>query len=168
MGKRERDVLLFMSSWCLVIVVWLFLTVPRVCVQFVIVVFPDHTHFLCLEQTFRKSRHYLVETDHKYEWTDITQEQKGEHLTDQCRFSKSIDVLSYSFGTVLTIIPFFVYEKLLSLGGNRAIVHYITCIYYQFSSVSVIINTRCYEESYEPRKNTINQSDQGLHCEVNV
>ena len=28
------------------IVVWLFLLIPRVCRQFVIVVFPDHTHFL--------------------------------------------------------------------------------------------------------------------------
>ena len=31
---------------CLVIVVWLFLTTPRVYLQFVIVVFPDHTHLL--------------------------------------------------------------------------------------------------------------------------
>ena len=44
MGKRELVVLLSLSSWCLVIVVWLFLAVPWVCLQFVIVVFPDHTH----------------------------------------------------------------------------------------------------------------------------
>ena len=37
---------LSLSSWCLVIVVWLFLAMPWVCLQFVIVVFPDHTHFL--------------------------------------------------------------------------------------------------------------------------
>ena len=30
------------------IVVWLFLAVSRVCQQFVIVVFPDHTHLLFL------------------------------------------------------------------------------------------------------------------------
>ena len=29
------------------IVVWPFLTKPRVCLQFVIVVFPDHTHYFC-------------------------------------------------------------------------------------------------------------------------
>ena len=46
MGKRELVTLLSLSSWCLVIVVWLFLTVPRVCLQFVIVEFPDHTHLL--------------------------------------------------------------------------------------------------------------------------
>ena len=44
MGKRELVALLRLSSWCLVIVVWLFLTVPWVCLQFVIEVFPDH-HF---------------------------------------------------------------------------------------------------------------------------
>ena len=46
MGKRELVALLSLSSWCLVIVVRLFLAVPWVCLQFVIVVFPDHTHFL--------------------------------------------------------------------------------------------------------------------------
>ena len=44
-GKRELVALLSLSSWCLVIVVWLFLAVPCVCLQFVIVVFPDHTHY---------------------------------------------------------------------------------------------------------------------------
>ena len=46
MGKREPVALLNFSSWCLVIAVWLFLAVPWVCLQFVIVVFPDHTHLL--------------------------------------------------------------------------------------------------------------------------
>ena len=48
MGKRELIALLNLSSWCLVMVVWLFLTVPRGCLQFVVVVFPDHTHLLFL------------------------------------------------------------------------------------------------------------------------
>ena len=46
MGKRELIALLNLSSWCLVLVEWLFLTVPCVCQRFVIVVFPDHTHLL--------------------------------------------------------------------------------------------------------------------------
>ena len=46
MGKRELIALLNLSSWCLVMVERLFLTVPRGCMQFVIVVFPDHTHLL--------------------------------------------------------------------------------------------------------------------------
>ena len=32
------------------IVVWLFHMVPRVCLQFVIMVFPDHTHLLFLNR----------------------------------------------------------------------------------------------------------------------
>ena len=35
-----------LSSWCLVMVERLFLEVPRGCLQFVIVLFPDHTHLL--------------------------------------------------------------------------------------------------------------------------
>ena len=46
MGMRELVALLSLSSWCLVMVVWLFLAVPWVCLRFVIVVFPDHTHLL--------------------------------------------------------------------------------------------------------------------------
>ena len=46
MGKRELDALLNLSSWCLVMVERLFLAVPRGCLRFVIVVFPDHTHLL--------------------------------------------------------------------------------------------------------------------------
>ena len=50
MGKRELVALLYLSFWCLVIVIllWLFLTVPWVGQQCVIVVFPDHTHLLFL------------------------------------------------------------------------------------------------------------------------
>ena len=46
MGKRELVALLDLSSWCLVMFEWLFLAVPRGCLRFVIVVFPDHTHLL--------------------------------------------------------------------------------------------------------------------------
>ena len=48
MGKRELIALLNLSSWCLVMVERLFLAVPRGCLQFLIVVFPDHTHLLIL------------------------------------------------------------------------------------------------------------------------
>ena len=48
MGKRELVALLALFSWCIVGVVWAFLAVPWVCLQFVIVVFPDHTHLLFL------------------------------------------------------------------------------------------------------------------------
>ena len=45
MGERELVALLSLSSWCLVMVLWLFLAVPWVCLRFVIVVFSDHTHY---------------------------------------------------------------------------------------------------------------------------
>ena len=48
MGKRDIVALLSLSSWCLVMVVWLFLAVPWVSLPFVIVAFPDHTHLLSL------------------------------------------------------------------------------------------------------------------------
>ena len=48
MGKGKLVVLLSLSSWCLLMVVWLFLAVPWGCLLFVIVVFPDHTHLLFL------------------------------------------------------------------------------------------------------------------------
>ena len=48
MGKRELIALLNLSSWHLVMVERLFLAMPRGCLQFVIVVFPNHTHLLFL------------------------------------------------------------------------------------------------------------------------
>ena len=45
MGKRELVALL-----CLYSVGWLFLTMPWGCLQFVIVVFPGHTHLLFSQQ----------------------------------------------------------------------------------------------------------------------
>ena len=48
MGKRELVALLDLSSWCLVMLERLFLAVPRGCLRFVIVVFPDQTHLLFL------------------------------------------------------------------------------------------------------------------------
>ena len=48
MGKRELVALLNLSSLCLVTVERLFLAVPWGCQRFVIVVFPDHTHYFYL------------------------------------------------------------------------------------------------------------------------
>ena len=47
MGKRELVALLNLSSWCLVMVEWLFLAVQWGCLRFVIMVFPDHTSDSC-------------------------------------------------------------------------------------------------------------------------
>ena len=48
MVKRQLVALLNFSSWCLVMVELLFRAVPRGCLRFVIVAFPDHTHLLFL------------------------------------------------------------------------------------------------------------------------
>ena len=59
MGKRELIALLNLSSWCLVMVERLFLAVPRGCLWFVIVVFPDHTHLLFLIKRLVKKMHFM-------------------------------------------------------------------------------------------------------------
>ena len=64
MGKRELIALLNLSSWCLVVVGRLFLTVPRGCLQLVIVVFPDHTHLLLLILLKEPSREKALLTLH--------------------------------------------------------------------------------------------------------
>ena len=42
------------------IVVWFFLMMPRVCLQFVIVVFPDQTHLLFLCKIMVKKNHKYI------------------------------------------------------------------------------------------------------------
>ena len=49
MGKRALVALLSLSCWCTAIDVGVFLAMPWVCLQFVIVVFPDHTHLIILD-----------------------------------------------------------------------------------------------------------------------
>ena len=46
--KSKLVALLSLFTWCLVSGMWLFLAVPWVSLQFVIVVFHDHTHLLFL------------------------------------------------------------------------------------------------------------------------
>ena len=60
MGKRELIALLNLSSWCLVMVERLFLAVPRGSLQFVIAVFPDHTHLLFLISTKQRIKIDLI------------------------------------------------------------------------------------------------------------
>ena len=55
-GKRELVALLCLSSWCHRIAVWLFLMMSRVCLQFVAVVFPNHTHYFLKHYSLRMLR----------------------------------------------------------------------------------------------------------------
>ena len=70
MGKRELIALLGLSSWCLVMVEQLFLAVPWGCLQFVIVVFPDHTHLL-----------FLINIDNPYFEQMVGQKYPSEHFS---------------------------------------------------------------------------------------
>ena len=54
MGKRELVALLNLSSWCLVMVEWLFFAVQWGCLRFVILLFPDHTRLLLLIKQIAK------------------------------------------------------------------------------------------------------------------
>ena len=60
MEKRELVALLNLSSWCLLMVQQLFLAVPRGCLRFVIVVFPDHTHLLFLIYLVMQNTDYSI------------------------------------------------------------------------------------------------------------
>ena len=70
MGKRELIALLNLSIWCLVMVERLFLAVPRGCLQFVIVVFPDHTHLLFLSK--HRQAFQVKVTDNAYSFDTTT------------------------------------------------------------------------------------------------
>ena len=69
MGKRELIALLNLSSRCLVMVERLFLAVPRGSLQFVIVVFPDHTHLLFSTST--------PNDNIKHDYADVSTHGKG-------------------------------------------------------------------------------------------
>ena len=77
---RERVALLSLSSWCLVIVVWLFLAVLWVYLQFVIVVFPDHTHLLFF-QSWSGSKLFDLLTVSLKEFFEKVNFEKSQHTT---------------------------------------------------------------------------------------
>ena len=56
MGKRELVALLNLSSWCLMMVEWLFLVVPWDCLRFVIVVFLIILTAIFVDKTYAKNR----------------------------------------------------------------------------------------------------------------
>ena len=95
MGKRELIALLNLSSWCLVMVERLFLTVPRGFLQFVIVVFPDHTHLLFLLPKYTLLRTYLNRHSQR-------RLNKSVHPWRQCR--KFMWWLVVNYHTVLNTI----------------------------------------------------------------
>ena len=71
MGKREFVFLPSLSSQCLESVLWLFLAVSWVCLQFVFVVLPNHTHILFLNEISVPTRNQVnikVQSDSNDAW----------------------------------------------------------------------------------------------------
>ena len=88
---RELVALLNLSFWCLVMVERLFLAVPRGCLQFVIVVFPDHTHLLFLVGPLLMA--YAIST--KYPWTSPNIELTFFKIVKKCLLIHHSTSVSY-------------------------------------------------------------------------
>ena len=105
MGKRELIALLNLSSWCLVMVERLFLAVPRGCLQFVIVVFPDHTHllFLCVSTPVKMPHCWKSHVTAQIWFLTIFQSSKYKNETTRnniltwclCNLHKSYNITFY-------------------------------------------------------------------------
>ena len=63
----QRDLVALFVYLCLLIVVWLFLVVSRICLQFVIVVFPDHSHSQFSSARIRRVKYILSKEDGEYQ-----------------------------------------------------------------------------------------------------
>ena len=72
------------------IVVWLFIAVPKVCLQFVIVLFPDHTHYFCLDCGCAT---FLV---HRPTYTDDTTREFWLHHTEARAYCLATTVENFS------------------------------------------------------------------------
>ena len=69
MGKRKLVASISLSSWCFLMVVWLFLAVSWVSLLFVIVVFPDHTRLQFLGSEYPLYLLYMnLKTDDLETW----------------------------------------------------------------------------------------------------
>ena len=97
-GKRELVALLNVSSWCLVMVEWLFLAVPWGCLRFVSVVIPDHAHLLFIIEVsmIRKYHNHKLQTNtcyrkeepHNNHETPARQSKANSslfHIRDDCK-----------------------------------------------------------------------------------
>ena len=71
MGKRELVALLSLSTWCLMVVVWLFFVVPWVCLRSVIVVFPDNAHYFSLGSYLTKLGNRDTDVTLRTTWIEV-------------------------------------------------------------------------------------------------
>ena len=80
-GKRELVALLGLSSWCLVVVRWLFVAMLWGCLRFVIVVFTDHTHLLFKTWLLFQVQSHLLLGIVVY---DASKHYAGSQVSDRC------------------------------------------------------------------------------------
>ena len=90
--KRELIALLNLSSCCLMMVERLFLAVPRGCLQFVIVVFPDHTHLLLLKLEPNRAKLLCCET-----YTPKNCESLIRHLSRHRQRTAVVQIFFFSY-----------------------------------------------------------------------
>ena len=117
MGKRELIALLNLSSWCLVMVERLFLAVPRGCLQFVIVVFPDHTHLLLLtkmrqllqfeewRQTYSIQKTLWLKRTSTSPLRGFTDDQEHVPEASRCTMEQKIAHLELMLGQIANYCP---------------------------------------------------------------
>ena len=88
MEKRELVALLCLSSWCIVIVVWFFLAMQWVCLQFVIVVFPDHTHLLFLVNIRPSAKWNSIAVSLLGRWLPVVNCSLRMTYSDRCSYDR--------------------------------------------------------------------------------
>ena len=120
MGKRELVALLSLYSWCRMVVWWIFLAVPRSCLQFVIVVFPDHTYLLFYLV-------YLYNIAHLFGWyCCIWQDlwgtapefRGGIEASEWCKLKLSLEKTVFS-GLKVSFLGHLVFEYWVSLDTQK-------------------------------------------------
>ena len=118
MGKRELVALLSLSSWCLVIVVWLFLAVPWVCLQFVIVVLPDHTHYICMRYFHREKVFLEFRISYCFMLTIVC-----------CTYLQSkVEQASVTLKEVITCISYFLYYCIFTRWSDKCFLSHGMCL----------------------------------------
>ena len=123
-GKRELVALLNLPSLCLVMVEWLFPAVPGGCLQLVIVVFPNHTHYFWHHNKKKSKNQEPIQSstspDSGYQWESnkLTirhhkREPRGQPFRVLAVRKTEVWVLSY-------VITERTANTLIKLGGCRS------------------------------------------------
>ena len=124
MWKRELFALLGLSSWCLLVVEWLFFAVSQGCLQFMIVVFHDHTHLLflaCPKKVYRNLSKINLNS------VPLFPPPFRKSYVDTCfKDCEQKHAFECSFGATLFVPHFFVISTTLTNNETRSIILFPT------------------------------------------